>query len=83
MDVERAPILFRAKLFEVLVVGLLGEDANIEADFIRAYCLGQLAHLYENVDVVAVYDAKEIRKDSKGNTVRKKKVTKTLTSLSQ
>lgn len=63
-DDERVPIVFRARHFEVLDVGLLGEDVNIEADFVRVYYLGQLVHLYGIVVVVVVYDVKENRKDS-------------------
>lgn len=64
-DDGRVPIVFRAEHFEPHVVVPLEEDANIEADNVRVYCLGQPVHLYEIVDVVVVSDAKEIRKDSK------------------
>lgn len=63
-DDVRGLILFRAKHFEVLDVGLLEEDVNIEADFDRVYYSDQLTRLYGIVAVVAVYDVKENRKNS-------------------
>lgn len=61
---EKVPIVFRAERCGDLVVDLLGEDVNIEVDIVKVYCSDQLVHLYGIVDVVVVYGAKEIRKNS-------------------